>query len=96
MGSTSYHQMRTYTGNCPALSGTMEENLVPRSTGPGQVETNRRLEIFLMCVFSWVIKREKQALSGLKQTPIQFTSSYWVLAVAQSSEAVGKFEAAGV
>lgn len=48
-----------------------------------------RLEIFLMCVFSWVIKGEKQALSGLKQTAIQFTSSYWVLAVAQSLEALG-------
>lgn len=49
-----------------------------------------------MCVFSWAIKRDRQALSGLKQTTIQFTSSYWVLAAAQLSEAVGKFGAAVV
>lgn len=88
--------MCNYTRNCPALSGTMKENFVLRSTGPGQVETNMRLEIFLMCIFSWVIKREKQALSSLKQTTIQFTSTYWALAVAQSLEAVGKFGATGV
>lgn len=74
----------------------MKGNLVPWSTSPGQVETNMRLEIFFMCVFSWAIKRDRQALSGLKQTTIQFTSSYWVLAAAQLSEAVGKFGAAGV